>query len=84
METQLGKPATLSITAKLYLQIVCKHQLVGCTNTRVFQLHVNDTPTPCLLATTGRRLRPPTGLHPVLAPPNHPYMIIRSPTSVHL
>ena len=76
MEPQLEKPPILPITAKLYLQIVCKHQLVGCTNTQAFQLQLKDAPTPCLPATIVRRLRPPTDLHLVLASPNLPHTII--------
>ena len=65
MESQLGKPQTLSITAKLYLQY-CKLQLVGYFKPQVSQLQLKDATTPWFLsattpflpATTGRRLQP--------------------------
>ena len=78
METQLGKPQTLSITAKLYLQVFCKHQLVGCCNNQYFQLQLKDAPTPCLLERTGRKLRIPTGFCflPLLLPTTFKWLCV--------
>ena len=78
MESQLGKPPTLFITAKLYLHIFCENQLVGCTNNQIFQLQLKDAPTPCLPTTNGRRIWPPIGLYPVLCtsqPPLYDHLI---------
>ena len=83
MEPQLGKPTNIYY----YFKIIFTNSLQATTpftNTQFFQLQLEDAPTPCLPTTTGRRLRPPTGLQHVLAPPNHPYMIIQSLTYVHL
>ena len=46
MEAQLGKPQTLSITTKLYLQFFCKLKLVGDTNPQVFPLQLKNATTP--------------------------------------
>ena len=85
MESQLGKPPTLCITTKLYLQIVCKHQLVGCTNTQVFYATTKGCTNTLFTRNNWKEAMTPYKLAacPCASLP-HPYMIIRSLTSVHI
>ena len=85
MEPNWEKPPIRPVTAKLYLQIVSAHyNRQGWYHTLFTNNYWKDDATPCfvsyyshyaitpyLTATTGRRLQPPAGLMPALAPPYH-------------